>query len=53
MSKMIRCKLVYDSGTMIRFTTSQLGLLPKASCDMELPLPKGGLVPTHFQVAAG
>lgn len=45
---MIPSKLVHDTGTMIRFRTSQLGQLPSASGDIELLLPTGRLVISHF-----
>lgn len=45
---MIPCKLVHDTGTMIRFRTSQLGALPAASADIQVLLPTGRLVECHF-----
>lgn len=45
---MIPCRLVHDTGTMIRFRTSQLGDLPKASQDVALLLPTGRIVTGHF-----
>lgn len=45
---MIPCKLVHDTGTMIRFRTSQLGLLPNASRDVQVLLPTGRVVDCHF-----
>lgn len=45
---MIPCKLVHHTGTMIRFRTSQLGDLPKASRDVALLLPTGHIVTGHF-----
>lgn len=45
---MIPCKLVHDTGTMIRFRTSQLGDLPKASQGVALLLPTGRIVTGHF-----
>lgn len=45
---MIPCKLVHDTGTMLRFRTSQLGLLPHASRDVHLLLPTGRIVGAHF-----
>ncbi len=45
---MIACKLVHDTGTMIRFRTSQLGELPTASEDIQVLLPTGRVVDGHF-----
>lgn len=45
---MIPCKLVHHTGTMIRFRTSQLGDLPKASQGVALLLPTGRIVTGHF-----
>ena len=45
---MIACKLVHDTGTMIRFRTSQLGALPSASGDIQLLLPTGRVVNGYF-----
>lgn len=45
---MIPCKLVHHTGTMIRFRTSQLGDLPKASQDVALLLPTGRIVTGRF-----
>ena len=45
---MIPCRLVHDTGTMIRFRTSQLGDLPEASGDVGLLLPTGRVVTGHF-----
>lgn len=45
---MIPCKLVRDTGTMLRFRTSQLGDLPQASRDVALLLPTGRIVTGHF-----
>lgn len=45
---MIACKLVHDTGTMIRFRTSQLGDLPSSSRDIQIVLPSGHLVVGHF-----
>ncbi len=45
---MIPCKLVHDTGTMVRFRTSQLPDLPAASCDVSLLLPSGQVVSAHF-----
>jgi len=44
----IPCKLVHDTGTMIRFRTSQLAELPAASADIQILLPAGRLVKCHF-----
>jgi len=44
----IPCKLVHDTGTMIRFRTSQLPELPSDSVDIGLLLPTGRLVDGHF-----
>jgi len=44
----IACKLVHDTGTMIRFRTSQLGDLPGASRDFQVVLPTGQVVDCHF-----
>jgi len=44
----IPCKLIHDTGTMIRFRTSQLGALPAASVDIQVLLPTGRLVECHF-----
>lgn len=45
---MIPCKLVHDTGTMIRFRTSQLGLLRNASRDIQVLLPTGRVVDCHY-----
>lgn len=45
---MIPCTLVHDTGTMIRFRTSQLGDLPDESVDLQIVLPTGRLVDGHF-----
>ena len=45
---MIRCKLVHDTGTIVRFRTSQLSELPSTSQDLELLLPNGRLVAAFF-----
>ena len=45
---MIPCKIVRDTGTMLRFRTSQLGYLPRASRDVALLLPTGRIVTGHF-----
>lgn len=45
---MIPCRLVHDTGTMIRFRTSRLGDLPAASGDVALLLPTGRVVAGHF-----
>lgn len=45
---MIPCKLVHDTGTMIRFRTSQLPELPPSSVDIGVLLPTGRLVDGHF-----
>ncbi len=45
---MIPCKLVHDTGTMIRFRRRQLAQLPNASGDVGLLLPNGAVVPGHF-----
>lgn len=41
-------KLVHDTGTMIRFRTSQLGQLPTSSKDVQVLLPNDQLVRGHF-----
>lgn len=45
---MIRCTLVHDTGTMIRFRPSQLGLLPLGDRDVLVQLPTGAVVQCHF-----
>ena len=45
---MTPCKLVHDTGTMIRFRTSQLGALPAASLNIPILLPTGRIVGCHF-----
>jgi hypothetical protein len=45
---MIPCKLVHHTGTIIRFRTSQLPLLPDASVDIYLLLPTGAVAAGHF-----
>lgn len=45
---MIACKLVHDTGTMVRFRTSQLSQLPITSRDVSLLLPNGRVVSVHF-----
>lgn len=45
---MIPCKLVHDTGTMVRFTTSQLNLLPGETKDIRLILPGGKSVEARF-----
>lgn len=45
---MIPCKLVHDTGTIVRFRTSQLPQLPASSCDTNLLLPNGQVVSAHF-----
>lgn len=45
---MIPCKIVRDTGTMLRFRTSQLGDLPQASRDVALLLPTGRIVTGRF-----
>lgn len=43
------CRLVHHTGTMIRFTTGQLGQLPTNDADCVLELPDGALVRGHFR----
>lgn len=45
---MIPCRLVHDTGTMIRFRTSRLGDLPATSGDVALLLPTGRVVTGYF-----
>lgn len=43
------CRLVHHTGTMIRFTTGQLGQLPLNDEDCFLELPDGAVVRGHFR----
>ncbi len=45
---MIPCKLVHDTGTMIRFRPRQLAVLPPVTTDINLLLPKGRMVAGRF-----
>lgn len=42
------CRLVHHTGTMIRFTTGQLGQLPPSDVDCTVELPDGGMIDGHF-----
>lgn len=44
------CRLVHDTGTMIRFTTSQLKQLPPSDVNCTLELPDGAVVDAHFHL---
>ena len=43
------CRLVHHTGTMVRFTTGQLGQLPVTDVDCTLELPDGAVVEGHFR----
>ncbi len=43
------CTLVHHTGTIIRFTTSQLGQLPVGDEDIQVSLPDGTVVDGHFR----
>ncbi len=45
---LIPCTLVHHTGTIIRFTTSQLGSLPPTHKDIRVQLPSDAIVPGHF-----
>ncbi len=44
----LRCMLVHRSGTIIRFTTSQLPALPSGHRDVQVRIPSGRTVDGHF-----
>jgi hypothetical protein len=45
----LKCTLVHHTGTIIRFTTSQLGELPDSDQDVQIELPNGSVVHGHFR----
>lgn len=45
----LSCRLVHHTGTMIRFTTGQLGQLPSSDLDCVVELPDGAVVDGHFR----
>lgn len=45
----LTCRAVHHTGTMIRFTTGQLGSLPPSDVDCVVHLPDGARVDAHFR----
>lgn len=46
---LLACKLVHHTGTIIRFTTSQLPQLPNEDRDITVELPTGRIADGHFR----
>ncbi|MCH7792612.1 MAG: hypothetical protein IID31_10075 [Planctomycetes bacterium] len=46
---LLACKLVHHTGTIIRFTTSQLPQLPSEDRDITVELPTGRIADGHFR----
>lgn len=46
---LLPCTLVHHTGTIVRFTTSQLPQLPDVDRDITLELPSGHIVSGHFR----